>query len=127
MDFRDEKYYNVLVLLKFYIVEMPNRLRPSDQGHHQEWLKDTSVNGQPSGDLALEIGFKDNDPNGYWSTHLLRPVQDGWDRRLTREQETAIIIQGLSSYIKGVIATLWNNFRVSFGGEQGRFLEGFGT
>jgi hypothetical protein len=75
---------------------MPNGQRrlDDDGGIRQEWGSDTSNGGQPSGDTTLEIEFTHDDPNGEYGTHVLG---DGdFDKRLTRENKTAIMIEGLS-------------------------------
>ena len=60
----------------------------------QEWLSDTSNNGKPSGNLALEVAFDNDDPRGEWTTHLYG--MDRPDLRLSRGQNTAIVIEGVS-------------------------------
>ena len=64
------------------------------QGSTQEWLEDRSNSGKPSGDTSLEVYFDNDDPNGTWTTHTF---QDGnHDRRMNREMQTAIVIEGCS-------------------------------
>lgn len=61
---------------------------------NQEWLQDVSNDGKPSGDISLEIAFNGDDPDGQWTTHVFN---DGDHvHRLSRGQNTAIVIEGLS-------------------------------
>lgn len=77
---------------------MPNAKRRPDGEIHQEWLEDTSNEGNRSGDLALEVAFDDDNEDGQWYTHLLRPDEAGqYPGRLSRGDRTSIMIKGLSN------------------------------
>ncbi|MBU0577745.1 hypothetical protein KJ742_00955 [Patescibacteria group bacterium] len=73
---------------------MPNAPRRQDTDPSQEWATDTSNDGQPSGNLSLEVAFNNDDPDGEWTTHLINP--DFGNQRLSTQNRTAIMIEGLS-------------------------------
>lgn len=73
---------------------MPNAQRRPDGEARQEWATDTSADGKSSGDLALEVVFDKDDPDGNWTTHTYR--LDDPDRRLSRGDKTAIVIEGVN-------------------------------
>ena len=84
---------------------MSNGLRrlDDDSGLHQEWATDTSNGGKPSGEFTFEIAFDKDDPDGQWTTHLIRG-RENYDRRLSRGDRTAIMIEGVDHIRKTQIS-----------------------
>ena len=83
---------------------MPNALRRPDGETHQEWAKDTSAGGKPSGNLALEVVFSNDDPDGEWTTHVYRLDDQG--HRFSRGDKTAIVIKGVDRTRQRVLTEL---------------------
>lgn len=86
---------------------MPNAKRRPDDEIHQEWATDTSADGKPSGDLALEVIFDEDSPDSKWTTHIYR--LDDPDKRLSRGDKTAIVIEGLDQTRERALTTLLND------------------
>lgn len=86
---------------------MPNAQRRPDGEIHQEWATDTSANGRASGNLALEVIFDKDDPNGNWTTHTYR--LDDPNKRLSRGDKTAIVVEGLDRTRERALSALLND------------------
>lgn len=82
----------------------PQAFRP--QGSEQEWLEDTSNDGQPSGNISLEVCFDNDNPEGRWTTHVFR---DGdHNKRLNRGMNSAIVVEGCSPERERALTDLIN-------------------
>ncbi len=100
---------------------MPIGPRRSDESPRQEWARDKSNDGKPSGSHSLEVVFDDDAPDGMWTTHLF-PTENN-ERRLNRGNKTAIVLEGLSRERAAELTRTICDIESRRGTQRGRILD----